>query len=512
VVRWIEANLVHGPGDYLGRPFRLRTDQKAFLYRAYELRPDGTRRWRRVVRGVPKGDGKTELAAAVALVEFAGPVIFDGWTETGKPRARRRLSPDIPCAAASYDQAGRLYEAASAQVKEGPLADYIDVFETEMQFKDGTVGRLYRVAAVQGANDGRLPSFAVCDETHEWIANKKRVHVVLKGGVYKRDGAWMLEITTAGAKSLGSVAEDAYELKAMIDAGHSPDDETLIEWTEADESWDLEDPDQLVAAIRQSNPAVDVQFPIKNLIARYHDPATPRHEFRRYNLNQWVETTGESWLDEYPDAWNHCLGNVQFDPDLTGESAAVMAIDFAQKRDGVAVVTAQLQPDGSSPVYARIYKLDGQRIDVAGALQYLRDVADLLPIRAIGYDPRYFEFPAQNLQDDGLPMVEFPQSGARMVPACTTALEVIRDGRVVHVADRILAQHVRSAVWRESEEGPRLSKTKSKDRIDGCIALVMALQLALTPGPFAPPPPATANSAPQSPIQELFRPSGRLKI
>ena len=465
-----------------------------------------------MVRGRAKGDGKTELTAAISLAEFAGPTQFAGWTPSGRPRAQRRSSPDIPIAAASYDQADRLYEAASTQVKEGPLADYIQVYDREMQFKDGSVGTLYKVAAVAGTNDGRLPSFCGCDETHEWVGNKKRVHIVLKGGVYKRTDAWILEITTAGAKGLGSVAEDAYELHQMIAAGHSPDDETLIDWLEADETLDLDDPDQLLMAIRQANPAAGIFFPEQNLIARYHDPATPRHEFRRYNLNQWVETTGESWLDEYPEAWKNCYGEVEFDPDLGGEHGAVIAIDFAQKRDGVAVVTAQLQPDGSVPVYARIWDLNENRIDVSGAMRYIRDIAELMPVRAVVYDPRYFELPAQELQDDGLPMIEFPQNGVRMVPACGTALELIRDGRVVHNGDQVLAAHVRAAVWRESEEGRRLSRTKSRGRIDGAIALVMALQMAVTPGTFAPPAPAVAMSQAQAPIDEFFRPKGRLQL
>ncbi len=296
----------------------------------------------------------------------------------------------------------------------------------------------------------------------------------------------------------------------MIDGGHSPDDETLIDWVEADESWDLDDPEQLRSAIYQSNPAVDVFYPASNLVARYHDPATPRHEFRRYNLNQWVDTTGESWLDDYPGIWDECFGGVEFDSQLTGESRAVMGIDFAQKRDSVAVITAQLMPDGSIPVYARVWNLDGQRIDVQEALAYIRQVADALPIRGVAYDPRFFELPAQILEDEGFPMIEFPQNGQRMVPACGNALELIRDQRVVHNGDPVLAQHVRHAVWKESEDGPRLSKTRSRNRIDACIALVMALWLAVTPGELEKPPPATARVA--EPTDDFFRPKERLRI
>ncbi|WP_421020534.1 terminase large subunit domain-containing protein, partial [Klebsiella pneumoniae] len=77
--------------------------------------------------------------------------------------------------------------------------EFLDVFDTEVQFKDGTVGQLYRVAAVAGTNDGKRPTFVAFDETHEWTGNKKRVHLVLSNGIAKRSDCWGLEITTAGA-------------------------------------------------------------------------------------------------------------------------------------------------------------------------------------------------------------------------------------------------------------------------------------------------------------------------
>ncbi len=138
----------------------------------------------------------------MAIAEFAGPVVFRVDRQRQAPGSSAHLARH-PVAAASYEQAKLLYSAASAMVKEGPLDDYIEVFEAEMQFKDGTVGTLYRVAAVAGTNDGRRPTFAAFDETHEWTGNKKRVHLIIKGGVYKRTDAWILEITTAGA--VGSV-------------------------------------------------------------------------------------------------------------------------------------------------------------------------------------------------------------------------------------------------------------------------------------------------------------------
>ena len=86
--------LQYGPGDLHGIPYRLDPFQQRFLDRLYVF--DGDRRVvRRALLGVAKGDAKTELAAAIAWFEFAGPcLITDG---TPHPR----IDPDIPIGAAS---------------------------------------------------------------------------------------------------------------------------------------------------------------------------------------------------------------------------------------------------------------------------------------------------------------------------------------------------------------------------------------------------------------------------
>src|SRR5437773_2575670 len=149
ICRYIERNLVHGEGDLVGQPFVLYPFQKRLIYEAYELQADGTRRFNRVLWGLPKGNGKTELAGAVAVTELDGPVVFDGWCpgegcvhpgcarpEPGKPHCKQRISPDIPIAAASFEQADILFGAARTMIKQGPLRDRFDSWDTEILLKD----------------------------------------------------------------------------------------------------------------------------------------------------------------------------------------------------------------------------------------------------------------------------------------------------------------------------------------------------------------------------------------
>src|SRR5215210_6938849 len=162
VCKWVERFLVHGEGDHYGTPFILTDDQARFVFCCYERRADGRRRYRRVLRGRPKGSGKTALAAAIALAELGGPV---GPT-----------SPVIPVAAASFEQADLVFGTARAMVSEGPLEPFFELYDTEILRRDGP-GRMYRVAAAAGTNDGARPTFLVADEVHEWTGNKERVHL-----------------------------------------------------------------------------------------------------------------------------------------------------------------------------------------------------------------------------------------------------------------------------------------------------------------------------------------------
>jgi len=71
------------------------------------------------------------------VAEQYDPSVFDGFDTDGAPKpGRPRLSPDIPVAAASFDQANLVFGAARAMIKGGPLREFCEVFETDIMLKD----------------------------------------------------------------------------------------------------------------------------------------------------------------------------------------------------------------------------------------------------------------------------------------------------------------------------------------------------------------------------------------
>jgi phage terminase large subunit-like protein len=483
-VRWIQDNLCFPEGDTFGQPFRLREDQKRFLWDWYSHCPQ-CQQWRydEGVRGAATGDGKTTFIAAIALLEFAGP-----------PQIAP-ISPMIDIAAASLDQANELFAKAGQmvggqndEITEAPLCGFFAVYDKVIRFRDGQPGEIRRVAAMAGTNEGGLPHLFIADEVHEWgdVGEKSaRVHTVISKSTKKRNTARgsgrVLNLSTAGFDVDHSLLGVMYKrgLKALKDPSLAP--RLLFDWQEAPEDLDYEDPKQRAIAVRAASKAAGVLWNIADRVDDWGKPSMPRHEWMRYYANRWVDIAEDSWLKDYPGAWDKCAG----DATIPDKADVVVAVDMSSKHDSTAVLAAWKRPDGKVAVKARIWKPDGSgKIDHLAVIDYIRfDLANAYTVTEVTYDPRFFEVPARMLEDEGFNMVEFPQRPERMAPACGHALVAVVNGDVVHDGDPDLGAHVKSAAIRPGERGFTLSKGKSKRKIDGCVALVIALWRIAAPDP-----------------------------
>jgi phage terminase large subunit-like protein len=106
-------------------------------------------------------------------------------------------------------------------------------------------------------------------------------------------------------------------------------------------------------------------------------------------------------------------------------------------------------------------------------------------VREIVCDPARWARTYQILEDEGLPIVEFPQSPARMTPATARFYEAVANKTLTHSGDPRLARHMANCRTRTDNRGTRISKdSKSSPRkIDLAIAAVMALERACQPPP-----------------------------
>lgn len=483
-MRWISDNLITPEGDTFGEPFKLRDDQKLFLYRWYEY-CSACEHWRydEGVRGAATGDGKTTFIAAIALLEFAGPPAI-------VPN-----SPIVNIAAAKFDQANELFRKAGQmvggrddEITEAPLCGFFEVYDTEIRFRDGRPGVMKRIAAAAGTNEGGLPHLFVADEVHEWGevgSNKARVHTVVGKSTKKRKTARgagrILNLSTAGFDVDNSLLGAMYKRgkRAAHDPRTAP--KLLWDWQEAPDGLDYDDPEQRRTAVKAASQAADVLWNVEDRVRDWGSPSMPRHEWIRYYANRWVDVAEDSWMKDHPSAWSDCEATAD-EAEIPDQAEVKVAVDMALKRDSVAVLVGWQRPDGRVAVRARIWKPVDDKIDHLEVVDYIRhDLATDFTVTEITYDPRFFEVPARILEDEGFNMVEFPQSIERMTPACGEARVAILSGQVVHDGDPDLARHVNAAAERPNERGFTLSKGKSKQKIDACVALVILLWRIFAP-------------------------------
>lgn len=474
VCKWIERCLVHSEGDYYGKPFHLIDYHRRFIWRAYELNPDGSRKYKRALLGLPKGNGKTELSAAIAVCELGGPVVFDGWQPNGKPKGVQRVAPDIPVAASSFEQADELFRSARAMISQGPLARFFESFDTEIQPKHGS-GRMYRVAAIAGPNDGRRPTFLTCDELHEWTGPKERVHLVLSNGRAKRNDSWELNISTAGWDTT-SLLGKLYSHGRRVEAGEEEDPTFLFEWLEASKDFELSDPQQLREAILSCNPGIGHWLSIDNILEKHAN--IPEHEFRRYFLNQWTSAP-ERWLPQA--AWNACSSNRQ----ITRDIPVVLGFDGSYSGDSTAIVGCTLEAKPHLFVINCWEKPEGTadwKIDVPDVEQSIRNFCSTHKVKRIGCDPHRWQRSISVLEQEGLPVVTWPSHSANfMSPACQEFERAVTSGQLTHDGDDRLERHIGNCVVKIDSRGPRIVKDQkdSPRRIDLAVAAVIALDLAV---------------------------------
>lgn len=460
-------------------------EEHAFLEAAYAIDVDSGRRLVDVgVYSRRKGTRKSELGAWLVAAESRGPV--RAYLDGGEPIARPPVDPWIICAATTEEQGDLVYGAFRSIVKASDrLVSLYDVGLESTYLTDGP-GRIdLKQSRNPGALDGGRPTFEVGDEFHLWVEQRLReAFSTLRRNLRKRHAAqpWLFGPTTAYAPGQDSVAELLHKACGSRN-GRVTASKILFDHWQASGKWNLDDPDQLRLAIEQAGR--DAFWSDTEAIAAERESGTVTDaEFRRYWLNQPSTDDGDNWLSDTPGAWAACQTELD---DLEEGAEVVVGVDMALRHDSVGVVLASRMGDRVR-WDAKVWTANDGRIDHLEVFEWIADLRHVFKVRAVTYDPRFFELPAQMLANLGVNVLEFPQSPERMQPACELALQMVTGAKIAHNGDPLLAEHVSNAAWREGERGRTLSKRKSSGHIDALIAAVMAThELLSEPGPTATP-------------------------
>lgn len=463
VAYFIERFCRLSDGDYYGKPLEVRPWQRELLDGIFAENDNGRLKHRTAYIGLPRKNGKSTLAAALAVhALIAGP-----------PGA------EVYSAAGDRTQARIVFREARDMILASPeLSSRVTVFQHSLECPRN--GGIYRALSADAKlQQGLNPTFVVFDEVH--VQPNRQLWDALRLGMGTRPEGQMLGITTAGFDKT-TLAGELYEYGRKVETGEVDDPTFYFRWWEpTDQNADWRDPDVWA----QANPAFG-DF----LLSEHFDSdarTTPENEFRRYRLNQWTSTS-YAWLPH--GAWDACRVERRVDP----SEPIVLGFDGAWSNDSTALVGCTIndphlfvlglwEPDDD------LGHVDMDRIE--------RDVRKALKdynVRELAFDPARFQDFFSRLESERVPVVEWhTNSLRRMVPACqefyTAVTEPGDERRLTHDGDLRLARHVGNAVIKEDQHGPRIVKESktSPRKIDLAVAAVVAYDRALVLGAQPPP-------------------------
>lgn len=436
-------------GVRAGQPLEFTVWQQWLLHQLLIRNAAGRLQYKRALIGLPRKNGKSLLGSALALYGlFAG--------EAGA---------EVYSAAGDRQQARIVFEEAKQQIQQSStLASECKIYRDAIEVP--STHAIYRVLSSDGKlAQGLNPSLVVFDELH--VQRNDDLWDALTMGSGARLDPLVVAITTAGF-DLESLCGRLYQYGKQVAAGETTDKQFGFFWWEAKSDCDVTDQKQW----RIANPNLPLGLLDEDdLVVSARQSS--EMAMRRFRLNQWTRAS-ESWLPV--GAWEGCN-----DPDAASINTydpCWVGIDMALKHDSIGIVIAQPHDDGRIAVNAKIFHPDQNAIDVHAVEAHLRQLHDQYEVQEFAYDPAFFQRSAEVLYDDGLPMVEFPQSSQRMIPACGTTYELIVNRRIAHDGSPMFTDQVLSAAQRMTENGWRLSKGKSRRKIDACIAMCMAVDRA----------------------------------
>ena len=447
VERFFERHLRHMKGRWAGQPFTLEDWQKEEIIRPIFGTVDaatGKRWYREALIGLARKQGKSEIAAGIALYML----VADG-----------EFGAEVYSLAGDRKQASLVFRTAAEMVKASPLLrSACKVYRSVIEV--GETGAIYRaLSADADLQHGLNPSCAIIDEYH--IHRNSEQYEAMRTGTAARDQSLIVTITTAGEDRRGA----CWDLYQRAQSGTDP--RLYHYWRSVPDGTALSD---LKAFKDQANPASWVTLDFLKDQAR----SLPEPVFRRLHGNQWWSGATEGWISS--ETWDACAGVPEIDPSLP----ACIGIDAASKRDTTAVALVQRNEAGQ--FHCRVWHFaadeEGGYLDYGAVEDLVRELAATYDIRRVAADPFQMVRSMQMLANEGIPTEVFPQTDTRMVPASTLIYDAIMEGRLVHDGSAELSEQVLAAKIIETARGWRLTKKRSDRPIDAAIALTIAIQLA----------------------------------
>lgn len=493
--RFFERILRHPKERY--SPFDLLDWQREILCRVFgNVDEEGLRLIKRVFLEVGKKNGKSELAAGVALYLL---------------EADNESAAEVYLAATAKEQAGIVFRTAAAMVEASPyLRSRLKVIRsTKRIVKRSDVNSfLAAVSADGGVQDGINPHGVIVDELHRWKTGKSyELLDVLTKGTIARKQPLVFEITTAGSTEDESpLAWLEHDRVKQIEAGAFSDPTFYGKIYAADPGDDWTKPETWAKA----NPSLETHggfLKLKTLAAECQAAQNQPQlaaAFKRYHLGIWLSTETE-WMPR--EAWLACSGELK----TLVERSCYIGLDLSEVTDLTSLVLLFPGADGTFDVLPYFWMAkdrvrereladrvpysvwaqqglleltEGDVIDLRDIKRKIKWAAEVFQVEAIAFDPHHaLQFSIELTEELGLKCIPVPQRYAHMSEPTKKLLALALEHKFRHAGNAILTWNMNCLrVRSDGNDAVRPIKPdrfQSSKRIDGAVALILALSRAM---------------------------------
>lgn len=479
-------HLKHYKGEWAGQPFILDPWQCFIVGSIFGWkRADGLRRFRVAYEEIARKNGKSQTAAGVGIkLGF-----FD-----------QEPGAEVYCAATKRDQAKIVFgDAKRMVVASAGFRKEIGVFTSNLH-STGTNSKMEPLGADADTMDGLNIHGAIIDELH---AHKTRAMVdVIETATGARRQPLVFEITTAGFDR-HSVCWEHREYSVKVLEGSIQDDSWFAYIATIDEGDDWADESVWVKA----NPGLGVSVKLDDLRRKCEKAKQlpgAQNAFKRLHLNVWTEVN-ERWIEA--EAWDACGFEVDAD-ELAGRNcfggldlsttkditAGVLVFPPVEDGEKWKVLCRFFVPEDSIrerverasvpyDVWERqglIEATEGNVVDYNIVQQRIIEDSEKFAIREYAFDRFNSTQLVRNLMDEGVNMVPFGQGFVSMSAPVKELEKLVLQKQIAHGGNPVLKWMASNISAKQDPAGNiKFDKSKSSEKIDGMVALAMALGRAI---------------------------------
>ena len=484
--------LKHTKGTWAGKPFELIDWQERIIRDLFgTLKPNGYRQFTTAYIEIPKKQGKSELAAAVALLLCCGD---------GEERA------EVYGCAADRQQASIVFEVAADMVRMCPsLNKRVKILASQKRLIYLPTNSFYQVLSADAySKHGFNVSGVIFDELHTQ-PNRKLFDVMTKGSGDARTQPLYFLITTAGTDTHSICYETHQKAKDILE-GRKIDPTFYPVIYGAEESEDWSDP----KVWKKANPSLGITVSIDKVKDAFNSAKqNPGEEnaFRQLRLNQWVKQSIR-WMPM--DKWDACAYPVS-EEELEGRicyggldlssttdiTAFVLVFPPLDEEDKYQVLSYFWIPEENLELRVRrdhvpydVWERQGFLLTTEGNVvhygfieKFIEQLGERFHIREIAFDRWGAVQMVQNLEGMGFTVVPFGQGFKDMSPPTKELMKLTLEQRIAHGGQPVLRWMMDNIFIKQDPAGNiKPDKEKSTEKIDGVVATVMALDRAIRCG------------------------------